>query len=486
MANRILRIYLAAAILIVVVGVYVFTHSKGGGCSFSGIRARGLNTSKFDVPVARFRNVETLYKTQSDELAVEVQNVIEQNGLPADIFVDDTNSFKEKKPPTNIATILDELFNVYYVPEGPNDSLEKLWNASPIGTWDIDEQKLASVRNTLYGFEPKRQAVRTALKRRDTRFYYMFVYPDLRSPEARRDVGVTINTAASQYLSDYALLEEYAIAQTLLDGNIGESINALAYIFRTAYLASRLANVGTRSDAAVVRLRAFDVMQRVVLDPHFNRTHMLALRKMLAEQREHWVSEHTAWFGDRASGIVLYHRLLLHGPIVAFEDGEYNALVKREIINVDLAREGIKDTFDFAFEKYYEADHAFYLRSMQQILDISKSPFANRQEVLVQIQEELRSKERMVDNAGVAMEPFVAGILLKDVPSLMELFAKDESALNRALVLMDASLGQNSATRYRNPFTDEPYEISTEEGWLSITTPALPRPFRVPIFAETK
>ena len=487
MANKTQRIFWAAAILIAVVGFYIFTHSKGGGCVSSSIRG-GLSASKFDVPFSRFKNAETLRKAQSDELVAEVQNVIEQNGLPADVFVDDIQSYidDERKPPLNIAEILDELFHVYYDPEQSNDSLEKLWNASPDGTWNINEQTLNVIRPTLVLFESKRQTIRATLRQRGTRlqpgarFHYIFVYPDLRSPEARRDVGVTINTEASRYLSDYALLEEYAIAQALLDGNIAEANSALAYIFRIAYLASHLANVGARSDAALVRLRAFDVMQRVVLDPQFNRTHMVALRKMLVEQYDHWIPEHATWFGDRASGIILYHRVMLCGPEVAFEDAEYDELDKRGILDI----RDTKSEFDLSFEKYYESDHAFYLRSMQKILDISEKPFVKRQNVLEQIQTELRRRERRVDNDGIVMEAFVANLLLKDVQRLMEFFAKDESALNRVLVLMDASLGQSSTHHYRDPFTDKPYEIRKVDGLLSITTPNLPRPFQVPIFTE--
>ena len=82
------------------------------------------------------------------------------------------------------------------------------------------------------------------------------------------------------------------------------------------------------------------------------------------------------------------------------------------------------------------------------------------------------------------MEPFVAGIMLKDIERLMVIFAQDQSALDRALVAMLRSLGQSNTDRYRDPFTGEPYEVRKVQGLFSVSTAMLPRPFMVPIFTE--
>jgi hypothetical protein len=264
------------------------------------------------------------------------------------------------------------------------------------------------------------------------------------------------------------------------------AVDALKFIFRIAYLATHLRNVGTRSDAAVTRLRAFDVMQRVILDPNFEQAHMIDLRNMLFEEHRNWISEYDTWFGDRASGIILYHRVLTFGLVnneVLDENEALESVFEESELN-ELDRRVTRHMFRRGFARYHEADQAFYLRSMQKILDISTEPFARRQDVLDQIYGELRRKENTFDRDGIAMEHFVANILLRDVESLMEHFARDRSALNRALVLMDASLGQNSIARFHDPFTDEPFEIQRVDDLLSIATPELPRPFRVPIFVE--
>jgi len=472
MSKRNVQILLAAGIFAVVVGFYV--HSNWQGNPLSGIRGRDLNISQFDVSFTRFRCAESLRRASSEELVIEVRKIIDQNGLPADVFADDTLRYEHEGelPPPNIAIMLHDRFHVFYDLLNPNDSLDRLWDASPIGEWDIDAQTLESVHTTLVRLEATRQAIRTVLLRPRTRFYYIFIYPE--SLGSRFDVGIAINTEASRYLADYALLEEYAIAQALLDGNIDAAIDALKYVFRIAYLATHLRNVGTRNDAATTRLRAFDVMQRVILDPHFEKPHMIALRNMLFEEYRNWISEYDTWFGDRASGIILYHRVLTFGLDDSFEEAELDELERRVP----------RRTFYRGFGTYHEADQAFYLRSMQKILDISTEPFIRRQAVLEHIYEELLQKENTFDEDGIALEHFLANILLQDIGRLMEHFARDQSALNRALVLMETSLGQSNTDRYRDPFTDEPFEIQKVDGLLSITTPHLPRPFRVPVFVE--
>ena len=489
MANQPLRIYLAATILIAVVGFYVFSHINRDNDRFSG--HRGRTVSKFDIPFTRFMGAETLRLASSDELVEEVMRVIAQNGLPADVFVDDTRLPLEERRrrrdlepppplPPNIAITLHDLFYVYYDSTTPENTpeklaLEELWNASPIGEWNIDEQTLDSVRTILARFEPKRQTIRTMLLEQNPRFYFIFIYPETLG--AFQDVRVQKNTEASRYLSDYALLEEYAIAQALLDGNIAEAINALAFTFRIAQLASNIGNVAARSDAALVRLRAFNVMQRVILDPNFERIHMVALRSMLSEQYEDWTSEYITWFGDRASGIILYHRILQNGMR---DDGLEDIL--EETVLYELDKHVPRNIFLLGFKTYHEADQTFYLRSMQKILDVSDELFVRRLDVLRQISDELYRMGGMYDEQGIAMDPFVAHMLLKDIEPLMRIFAMDESALHRTLALMHQSLERRNTDHYRDPFTAEPFEVHSEDGLLSILSPPLPRAFRVPVF----
>jgi len=449
-----------------------------------GARRRG-SEKKFNVPFQRFTGVESLRRSKTPELIAEVEKVVEQDGLPADVFYGLSPYVPEGKEPIsqlyNIAITLINEFHEFY--PDPNDSqkpvkqeLEKLWETSPIGEWDVDKQKLDSLSAMLTTLEPKRQTIRSMLENdRNTHFYYIFNHPESLKKWVRAP-GTMVNTEASKYLADYALLEEYAIAHALLEGNIGAAIDGLAYVFRIAQLASMLGNVGVRSDAALVRLRAFDVMQRVVLDPKFEKKHMIDLRTILAEQRDEWTPEHVTWFGDRASGMMLYHQIAINGLDDALEPAERDSLAG---YNSDALIRG--------FRKYHEADETFYLRAMQNIIDVSSKPYVERSEVLNQINQELRERVGMYDTEGkdrIAKEYFVANILMKDVERLMQIFAQDQSALDRAFVVILRSLGQSSTDNYHDPFTGVPYVVQKAHGLLSISAKNLPRPFRVPIFTD--
>ena len=525
MLSRIPRIYWAVAIFAAVVSLYIFSNIQRNKDGKGSVRERAfLRPTQFKdregnpIPMSRFAGAETLRSTQSKALIAEINNVIEQNGLPADVFdglsvdvpgkeigkkqtiaekkkkQEEYNERQKEQQDSNIAVTLDREFHPFYL-STPND-LEKLWEASPDpedGPWGVDEQKLESVKTILAHFEPKRQTIRNKLNEEGTQFYYVFVRPESLGTNAVKngfqrltssgtpDIRTRINTEASRYLSDYALLEEYAAAHALLAGDIWEALEALEHIFRIACLASTLSSVGVRADVAVVRLRAFDVMQRIVRDPKLERRHLLALREMLMEERKNWTPESVAWFGDRASGIMLYNNLSTYGLDDVLEPAELGWLEKRG----KLEEQGKTNDFLKGYKKYHEEDKIFYLQSMQTILDFCNAPFTKRQNVLNQIKKELHAQEDTYDKKGVTTEPFIANIMLKDAVHLMRLFAKDQSALDRTIAVILRSLGQRNTDSYRDPFTDKPYDVKTVNGMLQVSATELP-PFAVPIFTETE
>ena len=520
MLSRIPRNYWAAAIFAVVILFYIYSNVKNKEGKGS-IRDRAfLTITQFGIPQSRFSGAESFRTTQTKELIAEIENVIEQNGLPADVFYglsidapdreidkkmktaekkkrrEEYNEKNEERQNSNVAVTLHNEFHEFY--ESGSSELDKLWAASPDpneGTWDVNAQKLANVKATLTKFEPKRLAIRDKLKQSDTHFYYVFERPGALGTSTKRtwfnrstsvetaaDVRTKINTEASRFISDYALLEEYAVAQALLDGNISAAIEALRYIFRITYLASILDNVGVRADAALVRLRAFDVMQRILLDPKFEKRHLVTLRERLLSERKNWTPEYVAWFGDRASGMMLYHNISTNALDSVLEPEELKWLDQRG----KLIMRGKTNVFLRGFTRYHETDKIFYLQSMQKVLDICNEPYVKRQEVLNRIKEELLGKEDSYDEDGVTTEPFVANIMLKDMDYLMRLFSKDQSALDRALAVILRSLGQSNTNSYRDPFTDTPYEVLEENGKFQASATDFPRPFVVPVFTETE
>jgi len=487
MLSHIPRVYWATAIITMVVAFYIYSTIKQNRArSPSRHSIQLFGGHNFNVPLSRFAGVETLRTVSSKELIAEIEKVIAQHGLPADVFFglsinvsEEERERQQELQEHNIAVTLHLAFREYYEIDPsdpdtlPSDDLEQLWEASPIGVWDIDEAALNSVRATLAHFEERRQTIRHELDNiAQTQFYYMFNRPESVKSFTYRETMV--NTGASKYLADYALLEEYAVAQALLEGNIREALNALVYIFRITCSASRLQDVGVRADAAHVRLRAFDVMQRIVLDPQFEKQHMVFLRNMLLEQHKYWTSEHLAWFGDRAGGLKFYHHITLDG-LNALESEELEVLERRNMV----------DTFQRNFRFNREADMTFYLQAMQRIINISKRPLIQRREVINQINRERLAKMNTYDKeTGAALEPFVANFRLSDVDDFMHLFAQDQSALHRALAAILRSLGEGNTELYRDPYTEMPYVMRRVDGLISVSATMLPHPFRVPVFTE--
>jgi hypothetical protein len=560
MLNKIPGIYLAVAILAVVVVFYVYSTLQRHKSVYSGHGEGGTRfgtAGAFDEPIQRFALADSLRKLSKPKpsdlgkggflsslfrrtpqvkqdaltraaLIAEINQLLEQEGMPADVFKEklpvmekdkkkweEAVKKKEQDEKSNIAITLFEQFNEYYtikdipkeltdpLPKNisedelkkiqeqrkkqwailtekhwENSSLRKLWDATPDGKnidegkWDIDQQTLDNVSTILANFEEKRRTIRTKLGEPGVRFDYIYVYPDSKTLKSSSNTGRIVNTDASRFIADYALLEEYAMANALLKGDIGEATAALAHIFRMAQLASSLKVVGVRVDAAAVRLRAFVVMQRVVLDPQFEKKHLINLRNILSYQYDFWRPEYDTWFGDRASGVAFYHRVFAEGADAALEDADWELLLER----------WGERKFNQGFKKYHEADEVFYLQSMQKILDVCHEPYVKRNEVLSQMAAEIRKKENNYDADGVSQEFLVAYLLLKDVRLTMEIFARDQSALDRALAAILFSLGQTDTDKFRDPFTDEPYEIRKVNSLITVTATALPQPFQVPDF----
>ena len=493
MLSKIPQVYLGVAILVVVVGFYIFVNLPTSDPDSPRTLRRGiLNVHDFGIPATRFVGVEMLRSPRTPELITEIEKLIEQNGLPTDIFrglsVDMSIEEWQRLQFNNIAVTLHYFFGEYYEadPDNPgvprNNNLEILWEASPlVGVSGIDARTLDRVRGTLAEFEPRRQSIRNELRNPLTIFFFI-IPPDSLVPRTDIFRGAIVNAGASKYLADYALLEEYAIAQALIDGNIQEAMYALDNIFRIAYLASMLEDVGTRIDVAHVRLRAFDVMERVVLDPAFERQHMMILlERLLLREHQSWIPEYVIWFGDRANGLMMYQRLSIAWLNNTLEPG-----ILREFERYLFNREIPMDVAARSFRIHQEADMIFYLQAMQRIIDASRQPVARRDAVLDEIDREIHARQNRFDDDGNTLEPFVAGFRLHHVEDFMVLFAQDQSALHRAIVAALHSLGQQNTDQYRDPFTDEPYAVEIDdEGFLSVSAMRLPRPFRVPVFGTS-
>jgi hypothetical protein len=502
--------FLAVMILSVVIAFYIHSsiqrnyrvaENKGNSAV---IFPKSVKFGGEMLPGEVFRDMETARFERDRKLIAEIKKVIAQNETPSEIF---KNNLSDK---INIAPTLNNLFHL-----DNNEELQILRDAAPKeAAWNISNETLEQLNEILDHFEPKRLTIRNTLNRPNTSFYFIF--------EQDEEFGEIIDVQAANYLEDYLLLEEYAIAKALRDDRIEDALDSLVYIFRIAQLASEIAVPAVRSSAALIRLRAVDVMQTIVLNPKCNKRFLNGLYEMLREQLEHWTPDRAVWVADRASGLKTYHRILQYGPEAALTPAELNDLEKRGQLvfvsrkqkkrkNKNTAADSaagnntgnnnsdtgeIKETILMKndFLRTHIADEIFYLQSMQKIIDECKKPFYQRFDVLDEVNNEVLSK------MNEQPEPVIAEILLRGIVHSMRLHAQDRAGCEIAFLAMSISLEKQTVTSLTvNPFSKEQYGINVIEDvenpknkfmnklinkFIQVSSPGNHQPFRVPDYRK--
>jgi hypothetical protein len=491
-------IYLAAVILFIVFTIYIVsaiqrqyrvheTRSdsllispkivKFGSETISGELFRGMETARFE---------------KDKELIAEIKKVIDQKGTPSEIFKNNLSGN------VNIAVALN---NAFHLENG--EELNLLRDAAPKeDTWKISGETLERLDEILTRFESKRLTIRNLLNRPDSCFYFLF--------EQDEEFGEIIDLQAANYLEDYLLLEEYAIAKALQDGRIEDALDSLVYIFRIAQLTSAIGVPSARSASALIRLRAVDVMQTTILDPKFQKRYLNGLYEMIKEQLEHWTPDRAVWTADRASGLKTYHRILQYGPEAALTPTEIDDLEKRDLL-VFLARKPkkrkkntddnksekenneIKETILLKNDFFYAhvPDEIFYLRSMQKVIDVSEKLFYQRFSILSEITDEV---VRAMDKKSA---PIIAEILLRGIVESMRLHAQDRAACEMTFLAMSISLEKPTFTSLTsNPFSEKRYDVNQIEDienadnlknkYIQVSSSDYRKPFRVPDYRVKK
>ena len=419
------------------------------------------------IPGKVFVKMEATRTDRDPELVEEIRKVIDEKGMPADIFQDDI------PPEMNLGTELSRAFEIYKNNPG---ELEQLREKSPRGEWKIGREALQEVGDILTRTEQKRLDIREMLNKNDVCFSFAFVHDP--------DYGDIPDTSASDFLSDYLLLEEFAVAKALDEGRVEAATESLAYMFRMAQLAAEVKNVTVRTKAGEVRMKTMDVMQGVVLDPKFRESDMIYLLGMLQEQLDAWTPESAMWIGDRASGLVVFNLIRQHGLESALEPDEI----------AELRQRGIFDSFSKGLLTNLPKDQAVYLRMMQRIIEESQNPFYQRVPELKRIEAELRGRRGAVD------EPVISEILLRGTTEIMKYCAQDRAKCEMAVLAMAASLGKTVATAKRphetlelDPLFGRKYEIlkttGTDESkadFVRVSFHSNLKPFRVPDFSKGK
>jgi len=410
-----------------------------------------------------FVGMETTRTLKDEQLITEIKQVADAGGLPSDVFVDDIPS------EMNVAHELSKLFGIYK--DNPGE-LDMLRTGIAGGEWKIGEETLKRVSDVLTRVESKRLDIRSMLKRENVCFSFEFT---------ESEEGPIPDTDGADFLEDYVLLEEYAIAQALLNGKVDDAVECLNYIFRMAQLTAEVRSPEVRSKAARIRRYALNIAQTVVLDPKFRKKNLIDLYEILKEQLETWTDDAEAWIGDRAGALKVFNLVALYGPEGALEPNEIDELNQRGIL------EGYTKRRDLA--QIIAKDQVYYLRTMKSLIDECRRPFFQRRTLLNRIYSDLRRLK------GTPEEPIIAGFLLRGITELMEYIAFDRADCEVAFLAMSISLKQ--------PVPPEQLELDPLYGkkyeTLRILNPMEPKipvvqtaysnslkPFRVPDYSNEK
>ena len=407
-----------------------------------------------------FVGIETTRTLKDEQLIAEIKQIADAGGLPSDVFVDDVPD------EMNIASELSKLFGIHK--DNPNE-LNRLRDGIASGDWKITEETLGRVSDILTRIEPRRLGIRQMLEQADVCFSFEFT---------QSDEGLIPDTDGADFMEDYVLLEEYAIARALLEGKVDDAVVSLSYIFRIAQLAAEVRSPEVRSKAAKIRRHALDITQTVVLDPKFRKKNLVDLYEILTEQLEAWTDDAEAWIGDRASGLKVYNLVARFGPEDALEPGEIDELNRRGILEGYTKRKNLAQVI--------AEDQVYYLQTMRAVIDECRRPFYLRQSLLNRIY----ADERRLRNTPE--EPIIAGFLLRGISDLMEYIAFDRAECEAALLAMAASLNRPVPSNQfeLDPLFGKRYETHR---MLNPAEPKIPivwtaysnslKPFRVPDYS---
>ena len=410
-----------------------------------------------------FVGMETTRTLKDEQLIAEIKQVKDAQGLPSEVFADNV------PPEMNVAHELSKLFGIYKANPG---ELDKLRTGITGGEWKIADETLKQVSDILTRVESKRQDIRSMLKRENVCFSFEFT---------ESEEGLIPDTDGADFLEDYVLLEEYAIARALLNGKVDDAVECLNYIFRIAQLTAEVRSPEVRSKAARIRRYALNIAQTVVLDPKFRKKNLIDLYEILKEQLETWTDDAEAWIGDRAGGLKVFNLVALYGPEGALEPNEIEELDQRGIL------EGYTKRRDLA--QIIAKDQVYYLRAMRSLIDECRRPFFQRRTLL----NRLFSEQRRLK--GTPEEPIIAGFLLRGITELMEYIAFDRADCEAAFLAMSTSLKQPVPPEQfeLDPLYGKKYEtrrmLNPTEPKISIVQTAYSnslKPFRVPDYSNEK
>lgn len=191
-------------------------------------------------------------------------------------------------------------------------------------------------------------------------------------------------------------IEGLAAAEMLAEQQPDAAIVPLEKMLHVSRQVAREANLNARLASVELRGDALQALHAIANHPATTVTTLQHLQKLLAAQLTDWPSDERVWIAERAQGLLTFELA---------RAGHFESLVTAEQ-RADLDRKGLLRSSTTASLRDIDTDELFYLRAMQQQIEVARLPFWQRQPAIESLQTELQTRSETGEF------PLVAGSLL--------------------------------------------------------------------------
>jgi hypothetical protein len=393
------------------------------GCS------KGTTTETEAIEQAKaFGALPGLKATPDQSLQDELSRVVDDGGTP------ELLAANEIPADSNVAAGLLELFAAVERQQIARIRAEadSLFPDGPFAINPIQREKAIRFRER---YESERNGARLAL-----------LLPECRFPIAY-EAGPADELAFLDIVWICSRLVAFHVAENLASFDVESAVESLGYMLRLAECVAAEPHPILRLEGAFLRTEALVVLQAIVSNTKFERSHAVMIHGWLVEQLATWPDDALAWIGDRAQGMVLYE---------AVRDGKLDEFLtegEKQQLNQETSYSAFKD----AAERNVNSDQLYYLAAMRKIIESCRHPYHTRLDDFEELRRDLHARRIGADF------PLVAGrLLLPDVEKGHVIQARDRANCEGWVLALALAIRAEPPEKVNNPLTGRPYRVECD------------------------
>lgn len=335
--------------------------------------------------------------------------------------------------------------------------LKRLPDFFPNGRQSSVAVTLESSAGFLQFYQTAHQAARKALDGPQSRFEWLAVE------------GWFADTRFTDRATALCGLELIAGLDAASRDDIASSVAALSYSGRIIRLLAEEDHLVSRLAAVDLRVKWLHLMDSIVRQPSIGHDDLKLIYELLMRQMAQWPDEQMAWITDRALGLQTFELV---------RQGHYLSLLSK--VEADaLAAEGMHLIKARAVQRYIDEDEVFYLDVMRRLIDLQRFPYFERAKVLIAIEDQLATAEKLEKYPQLSVE-----MLLPDTLLAMRRIADDRARCEAWSLALAGALRITPPEYATNPVSGFAYQVLSNESTvevLGLTPEQWPQAIRVPL-----